>query len=1060
MPQLQYNGQLIQIANNTNENAFATQWNKAYSYTTNAVVWKNSVLYQAKHSIAANTDWSSDDWEIFTLNTLNKNVVHLDGNIIHLDYKFVQGCNISLGDIGDEVTLDYNHNVSYVCMKIPVKKGDRLGLIGQGGSTSRLWAFVDNENIIRQVENASTYISTYKYVIAQQDGYFVYNSSSNNSDVVFSPYTARTVEFLSDDENVYIIDLLQYSIIEQYISMTDKAVGDTVDITAFTGSNTYNSIIIPVKTGDMIQVKGNSGNAPRLWCLTDSTYHIKDLSSANYYSDKLTTLYIDEDGYFIGSYQNNASTYYPEYNLIANNNRLLDIISKKFTDFTKNAYISLGQYVIEGMCTRCAVGTAITYSGNTSYRTLRFPCKQGDIFELNGAGGTNAPLYAFTNSNNIVTAVSTSNLSSQQRIRIYAPNDGWFIYNCYTTIAYDFDVRYFYNNIGSVNTVFNYDSYKKFDLNTISTNGKYVNLAYTVGDTVTEQITENENYSCVKIPVKSGDIIQMINVSSGNTPRLWCLTDSNNVVTAIAAASEYYSSYYTVVATADGYFYGNYKNYSGTAEYNFIAKQNRINEIIQQSYVTTKELTFVNDAVCIENHNFIEQRCVNTSGSTADLSTLVSNKNIRILIMNCNKGDKFIITGHGATAYRLWAFVDSVGNIVDKANAGIVMTNATVIAPITGKFVMQSYMYSAPTDYKLLTNNKDFCQNQLETTENSVVKLNKKLQPMVQFDKFYDIKNCESELESFDFSGNIREQVQDHFDSLVESNSDFMSKVDIFEETGISYPEYANYHTYMYKIEGDLEKMGNTNGRHPKKKIFIIAGVHGDELAAPVNTYLLAKNLCNVVDDTYFKLRSCCDFYIIPCVNGYGMEHVTRTNGNGVDINRNYPIAAWTESGSGTSQYTGSTAGSEAETQMVMAAFNLVKPDIAMDHHNYANTLYQLYAVCSTEEMSNVIYDVFTECSYTFIKNLPEYFGNKFQIFNNGNAPKVLASYESQTANRWFYEQGIIDGCTCEISNNINFRNGQTHTGDELKYDPVVWSVGEYTLRNMIVKMAQHNLEI
>ena len=264
----------------------------------------------------------------------------------------------------------------------------------------------------------------------------------------------------------------------------------------------------------------------------------------------------------------------------------------------------------------------------------------------------------------------------------------------------------------------------------------------------------------------------------------------------------------------------------------------------------------------------------------------------------------------------------------------------------------------------------------------------------------------------------------------------------------------------MYKIEGDLVSMGNTNGRHPKKKVFIVAGVHGDELSAPVNTYLLAKNLCNVVDDTYFKLRSCCNFYIIPCVNGYGMEHVTRTNGNGVDINRNYPVAAWTESGSGTSQYTGSSAGSEAETQMVMAAFNLVKPDVAMDHHNYANTTWQLYAVCSTEEMSNVVYDVFTDCSYTFIKNLPEYFGNKFKIFNVGDAPKVLASYQDQTTNRWYYEQGIIDGCTCEISNNINFRNGETHTGNELLYKPIVWSVGEYTLRNMVVKMVQHNLEI
>ena len=1040
----------------------AVKYSASSSYAKNNVVFKNSVLYKAKHHIDAGTVWSDSDWEVFNLNIFNRDVVHSNGNSINLGYKLVDGCFVTLGDVGTSVSIDYSQNVSYKCLVFPVKTGDKFSFKGQGGSSARLWAFLDETNVIRQVANPNQYQSDYGTIIAEQDGFLVFNTSSldPSNDIIFTPYDARTIEILSDEVHGFVcaLDLLQYSLKNQYISFSDKSVGDVVDVGSYTGSTSYSSIVLPVKAGDMIQVKGTCGNAPRLWCLTDSSCTIKKLAEANYYSNKLTTIYVDADGYFIGDYNHSSATYPPVYNLIAGVSRIVDFISKNNTDFLKNNTISLNEYLIEGAVATCSLGEPVAVSGHESWRTLKFPCKTGDVFEIVGSGGTNAPLYAFTDGED-VTVVSDANLSVSTHKRIVAPNDGYFIYNSYITATSD--VIYHYDNIGSIDTILLYDDYKYLDLTSIAAKGRYISLDYSVGAIVDDSVIfENSSYNFVKISVKSGDMIQMKNVSSGTSPRLWCLTNNNKVVLKIAAESSYYSNYFTIVVEQDGFFYGDFKSYSGDAEYKFIGSQNRINDVINLSYRSTAEINVANDDVCIENKNFIELKCVNTSGDTADLSTLETNKNIRVLIMNCKVGDKFIVTGHGATAYRLWAFVDDNGNVVSKSASLVVLDNVTVISPINGKFVMQSYVHSEPTQYRLLTNNKEFCQSQHNETQNKTDKLYRRIPNICKFSSFFDLKNYETEISGFDFEGNMLEQVQSKFDELVSLNTGYMSKVDAAQELGLNYPAYADYNTYMYKLEGGLDSMGNLNGRHPKKKVIIISGVHGDEIAAPVNAYIFAKNLCNVVDDIYFKLRTTCDFYIIPCVNGYGMEHMTRTNGNGVDINRNYPIAAWTEGGSGTSQLTGPSAGSEFETKIVTGMYNLIMPDVGIDHHNYANTQYQLYAVTSSEEASNIVYDVFTECSYCFIKNKPEYFGESFKIFNNASAPKNLASYEEGTANRWMFERGLVDGCTCEISNNINYRNGTPHTGNELRYAPVVWSIGEYTLKNMIVKMVQHSISL
>lgn len=57
---------------------------------------------------------------------------------------------------------------------------------------------------------------------------------------------------------------------------------------------------------------------------------------------------------------------------------------------------------------------------------------------------------------------------------------------------------------------------------------------------------------------------------------------------------------------------------------------------------------------------------------------------------------------------------------------------------------------------------------------------------------------------------------------------------------------------------------------------------------------------------------------IVPVLNPDGLAVTTRVNANGVDLNRNYPTPEWAEMNQDTPYYSGVSAGSEPETQLVI----------------------------------------------------------------------------------------------------------------------------------------------
>lgn len=112
------------------------------------------------------------------------------------------------------------------------------------------------------------------------------------------------------------------------------------------------------------------------------------------------------------------------------------------------------------------------------------------------------------------------------------------------------------------------------------------------------------------------------------------------------------------------------------------------------------------------------------------------------------------------------------------------------------------------------------------------------------------------------------------------------------------------------------------NQKETGKNILIIGCVHGDE---PQGTNILN---CYLKEEFPAKNK----IYIIPCLNPDGYLSKTRTNANGVDLNRNFPTQNWelTEK----NEFFGGTApASEPETKFLINCINKINPDLILTIH-------------------------------------------------------------------------------------------------------------------------------
>ena len=122
--------------------------------------------------------------------------------------------------------------------------------------------------------------------------------------------------------------------------------------------------------------------------------------------------------------------------------------------------------------------------------------------------------------------------------------------------------------------------------------------------------------------------------------------------------------------------------------------------------------------------------------------------------------------------------------------------------------------------------------------------------------------------------------------------------------------------TAKTKLNNKIELLGNDN----HKNILVIGVFHGDE---PQGKFLI---------DEYLKIHPNSQLLFIPCLNPDGMAIDTRTNSNGVDLNRNFPTKNW-ELTERNNSFGGEISASEIETKFLIDVINEYKPVAVLTLH-------------------------------------------------------------------------------------------------------------------------------
>lgn len=98
-------------------------------------------------------------------------------------------------------------------------------------------------------------------------------------------------------------------------------------------------------------------------------------------------------------------------------------------------------YIFDAVAIGTNVNTRV-YDG--AYKCKVIPCRKDDYFIISGLGGGSGRIWAFTDSDYVLTAISPANIRLNE-VKVIVPNDGYLIVNFATAQSYDL-THYIYND--------------------------------------------------------------------------------------------------------------------------------------------------------------------------------------------------------------------------------------------------------------------------------------------------------------------------------------------------------------------------------------------------------------------------------------------------------------------------------------------------------------------------------------------------------------------------------------------------------------------------------------
>lgn len=130
----------------------------------------------------------------------------------------------------------------------------------------------------------------------------------------------------------------------------------------------------------------------------------------------------------------------------------------------------------------------------------------------------------------------------------------------------------------------------------------------------------------------------------------------------------------------------------------------------------------------------------------------------------------------------------------------------------------------------------------------------------------------------------------------------------------------------------DLYHSSPNNDQSLQRPVLFIGGVHGDE---PEGVALAESTLQWLSNPARGARDILVPWILIPCLNPDGFALNQRVNGNGVDLNRNYPSSNWSSEFKDPRYFPGPQAGSEPEVAALVDLIRQTQPRLIVHCHSW-----------------------------------------------------------------------------------------------------------------------------
>lgn len=209
-----------------------------------------------------------------------------------------------------------------------------------------------------------------------------------------------------------------------------STVGATVDFNTPTLSQNFEAAIVPCVSGDTFTVNGIGGATGRLWAFLDSDKKVVRRETNNYeITDKVITAETGEAWLVINNNKTtlpNAKSYYGIIllsrvealeNTQSIQNTEISALQVLTTETANNLIVFTGNEEIkytlqDGYYTTSTVGDTVDFNSPSSsynFEAAIVECTPGDVFTINGIGGSNGRLWAFLDASKKVVRRETIN---------------------------------------------------------------------------------------------------------------------------------------------------------------------------------------------------------------------------------------------------------------------------------------------------------------------------------------------------------------------------------------------------------------------------------------------------------------------------------------------------------------------------------------------------------------------------------------------------------------------------------------------------------------------------